>query len=119
MGCPKPPPLVEHNGDILSIPNSVIAIAKLPVYRLQEILRFHNVLDCGTKDELVVRVGMVKGGRSYLAFHMELEAIRNVIVATSTITMEERDLFFEDPTVQEEKVCPTIRSLNDDNVIQR
>jgi len=97
--CAKPPPLVEYNGDILCIPDSVTEIAKMSVYRLREILRVHNVLDSGNKDELVVRVGMVRGGRSYLAFHRELEAIRNIINATRTLIIAEKSLYLEDPKV--------------------
>lgn len=77
---PKPLPLVEYNGDILCIPDSVTEIAKMPMYRLREILRVHNVLDSGNKDKLVVQVGMVRGGRSYLAFHRELEAERTSLM---------------------------------------
>lgn len=61
----KPPPLQVCNGILLNIPDSLTDIAKLSIYRVREILRYHNVLDCGTKDELVVRVGMVKGRRKY------------------------------------------------------
>ena len=75
MGCVQPPSLVDYNGDVLSIPDSISEIAKMSVYRLREMLRFHNILDCGNKDELVVRAGMVKGGRSYVAFHREQEAL--------------------------------------------
>ena len=60
-------------------------IAKLSIYKLKEILRFHSVLDCGTKDEVAVRVGMVRGGRKYLSFHRELEAIRNLIKVSATL----------------------------------
>ena len=99
MGCAKPPPLVGYNGDILGIPDSVKEIAKLSVYRLREILRMHNVLDFGTKDELVVRVGMIRGGRKYLAFHREVEAIRNIINATRNIIYAEKGLYLEDPKI--------------------
>ena len=99
MGCAKPPSLVEYNGDILCIPDSVTEIAKMSVFKLREILRVHNVLDCDNKDELVVRVGMVKGGRSYLAFHRELEAIRNIVNATRTLIIAEKSLYLEDPKV--------------------
>ena len=99
MGYEKPPPLEEYNGDLSSLPDSITDIAKLSIYKLKEILRFHNVLDCGTKDELVVRVGMVRGGRKYLAFHRELEAIRNLITATRSIITAEKELYLEDPKV--------------------
>lgn len=95
----KLPPLQVYNGILLNIPDSLTDIAKLSIYRLREILRYHNVLDCGTKDELVVRVGMVKGRRKYLAFHQESEAIWNIITATRNIIIAQESLYLEDPTV--------------------
>ena len=38
IGFAKPLPLVEYNGAILCIPDSVTEIAKMSVYRLREIL---------------------------------------------------------------------------------
>ena len=99
MGSEKPPPLEEYNGNLSSLPDSIIDIAKVSIYKLKEILRFHNVRDCGTKDELVVRAGMVRGGRKYLAFHRELEAIRNLITVTRSIITAEKELYLEDPKV--------------------
>ena len=89
----KPPPLQVYNGILLNIPDSLTDIAKLSIYRLREILRYHNVLDCGTKDELVVRVGMVKWRRKYLAFHRESEAIWNIITATRNIIIAQKSLY--------------------------
>ena len=60
-------------------------VAKSSVFKLHEILRFHNILDCGTKDELILRVGMLKANRAYLAFFKESEAIINFITATRTL----------------------------------
>lgn len=97
--CAKPPPLVEYSANVPCIPDFVTEIAKVSVYRLREILRVHNVLDSGNKDELVARVGMVRRGRSYLAFHRELEAIRNIINATRTLMIAEKSLYLEDPKV--------------------
>ena len=69
----------------------------MSAYRLREILRFHNILDCGTKDELALRVGMLKANRSYLAFHIELEAVINLITATRILIGLQKDLYLEDP----------------------
>ncbi len=98
-GDSRPPPLEDYKGSLHCIPASITDIAKLSIYTLKEILRFHNVLDCGTKDELVVRVGMVRAGRGYLAFHRETEAIRNLIIATRNIIFAEKELYLEDPKV--------------------
>ena len=69
----------------------------MTVKRLREILRVHNVLDSGNKDRLVVRVGMVTGGTSYLAFHRELVAIKNIINAARSLIIAERSLYWKIP----------------------
>ena len=59
--------------------------SKLSVYNLREILRFHNILDCGTKDELVIRIAMLKSWRAYPAFHKELEVMVNLVTAVTSL----------------------------------
>ena len=89
MGQVLPSPFDPYDGDIASLSESITELKKMSAYRLWETLRFHNILDCGTKDELALRVGVLKANRSYLAFHIELEAVINLITATcilNTIT---------------------------------
>ena len=83
----KPPPTLErYHGDISSIPRLTTKVsAKFSVFKLREILQFHNILDCETKDELILRVGMLKSNRAYLAFFKESEAKINLITATRTL----------------------------------
>ena len=83
----KPPPTLErYHGDISSIPRLTTKVsAKFCVFKLREILQFHNILDCETKDELILRAGMLKANRAYLAFFKESEAIINLITATRTL----------------------------------
>ena len=81
MECAPPQPLNVYSGELNSVPESIAEISKLSVYNLREILRFHNILDCGTKDELIIKVGMLKSGRGYLAFHKELEAMVDLVAA--------------------------------------
>lgn len=87
LGQEQPPSIDGYDGNLISVPESITLtqISKLSGYRLREILRFHNVLDCGTKDELALGVGMLRAGRGYLAFHKELEATLDVITATKTL----------------------------------
>lgn len=99
MNLTHPLPLDVYDGNLQLLPDSVTEICKLPVYRLREILRYHNILDCGTKDELTLRIGMLKAGRSYLAFHKELEAIKNLVIATRSILTSQKELYICDPTV--------------------
>ena len=94
-----PHALDNYDGILSSVPTLVTEIAKLSVYRLREILRFHNILDCGNKDELVLKVGMLTSGRSYLTSYKELEAIKDVINATKTLVQKQKEIYLEDPTI--------------------
>ena len=98
-GEEQPPSIDAYDGNLISVPESITEIRKLSGYRLREILRYHNVLDCGTKDELALRVGMLRAGRSYLAFHKELEAIFDMITATKTLVRLQKEMYFEDPKI--------------------
>lgn len=94
-----PPPLKAYSGELSSVPESITDISKLSVYNLREILRFHNILDCGTKNELVIRVGMLKSGRAYLAFQRELEAMVDLVTVVRSIIAAEKFLYLEDPRI--------------------
>ena len=73
---PLPPTLEKYNGDLVVIPKSITELAKFSIFKLKEILRYHNVLDCGTKDELAIRVAMVKSGKSHLTFTREYYVLK-------------------------------------------
>jgi hypothetical protein len=68
LKLPLPPPLEIYDGDIDSLPSSITELSQMPIFKLREILCYHNVLDCGTKDELAIRVGMIISETASLAF---------------------------------------------------
>lgn len=82
-----PLPLKEYS-HVSSVLESIIDISKLSVCNLLKILQFHNNLDCGTKDELVIRVWLLKSGRAYLAFQREQEAIVDLLTVATSIAAE-------------------------------
>ena len=96
---PLPPALEKYNGDLDLLPHSITELAKLSVFKLKEILRYHNVLDCGTKDELAIRVAMVKSGKSHLAFTREYNALKNLITAARTLIQLQKRMYILDPTI--------------------
>ena len=115
MECELPPPLNVYSGQLDSVPNSISEISKLSVYKLREILRFHNILDCSTKDELAIRVGMLKSGRAYLAFQKELEATVNLVTAVTSLIAAEKSLYLADPRILHKRRAfstPTQSSLS-------
>ena len=98
--CRKPPPpLPTYDGNLSRIPTTVTEIKKLSAYKLQEILRYHNTWDCGTKDELALRVGMLKWNRKYLIFHKEAEALKNIMTAVKTLLKLETEMYLEDAKI--------------------
>ena len=114
MECTPPPPLNAYSGELNSVPESITEISKLSVYNLREILRFHNILDCGTKDELIIRVGMLKSGRGYLAFHKELEAMVDLVAAVTSIIAAEKLMYLEVPGILHKRrkiATPTASSV--------
>ncbi|CAB4038821.1 Hypothetical predicted protein [Paramuricea clavata] len=112
----NPPPVLEkYDGKLFSLPNYVTQIAKFSVYKLREILRFHNILDCGTKDELAIRVGTLRAGRTHLVFQNEIHAIQDIINATKTLIRRQKEHHLTDPVVIHrirKFLTPTTASLN-------
>ncbi|CAB4013198.1 Hypothetical predicted protein, partial [Paramuricea clavata] len=71
----------------------------MPIFKLREILRYHNVLDCDTKDELAIRVGMVISGTASLAFKREVFAIKNLVTATRSLIQRQKRMYILDPKI--------------------
>ena len=99
----QPPSLEVYDGQLHLVPDAGYEIAKQSVQKLREILRYDNILDCGTKDELALRVVMLRRGRKYLTFYKELEAICNLLTATRSITSGEKELYMCDPVVMHKR----------------
>ena len=59
---------ILYNGDLNSLPST---ISGLNVAYLREILRHPRILENGVKDEVVLRVGLLKGGAEKTCFSEE------------------------------------------------
>jgi hypothetical protein len=57
------------------------------------------VLDCGTKDELAIRVAMVESGKSHLAFTREYYGLKNLITAARTLIQLQKRMYLIDPKI--------------------
>lgn len=75
-----------------SIPSSSAGLIKFSVAQLRAILRTHNILEVGTKEELVTRVGLLKAGHPEAAFSRERLCILHMIEVAKEITTVQYEL---------------------------
>ena len=68
-----------YDGKIGSIPNSTAGLMRSSVAQLRAILRKHQILELGTKEELITRVGLLKAGYPEAAFSRERLCILHMI----------------------------------------
>ena len=68
-----------------SIPNSTAGLTKLSVAHLRAMLRQHNILEVGTKEELIARVGLLKANHADAAFSRERLCILHYVTVTRQI----------------------------------
>ena len=76
------PPLVMqplYSGRISSIPSSASSISQMTVAKLKTVLRAHNLPYLGCKDELVLRVFMLKQGRADEAALREKNQLKDLV----------------------------------------
>lgn len=81
-----------HYGKIGSIPNSTAGMMRLSVAQLRAILRKHQILDLGTKEELIIRVWLLKAGYLEGAFSREHLCILHMIEVVMTIRSTQEEL---------------------------
>lgn len=82
-----------YDGNTSSIPKSTAGLMKLSVAHLRAILRAHNVLEIGSKEELIVRVGLLKAGHLESAFSRERLCILQCIMVAKEISRIQGDNF--------------------------
>ena len=87
-----------YDGNLSSVPNSTGGLMKLPVAYLRAILRRHHVLEVGTKEELITRVGLLKAGYPEAAFSRERLCVLHMIAVAKQIAQ-----------IQEDSTTPFIR----------
>ena len=81
----------DYDGDLSTVPNTVTELCKYPVARLRYILNYHGIHTCGTKEEIILRLLLVRQNRYYLCFKGEEEEIMSTIsLAESVIVRQKR-----------------------------
>ena len=70
-----------YGGNLSEVPSSVAQLNKQPVRFLRAVLRFHGYCPLGTKDELIIRVGLLKAGQIQTAFSRErMELVKRISI---------------------------------------
>ena len=70
-----------YSGNLSEVPSSVAQLNKQPVRFLRAVLRFYGYCPLGTKDELIIRVGLLKGGQIQTAFSRErMELVKRISI---------------------------------------
>ena len=81
-----------YDGKLSTIPNSTAGLLKLSVTHLRAILRRHNILEVGTKDELIARVGLLKASHPEAAFSRERLCILHYITVAKQIYRNQAEM---------------------------
>jgi hypothetical protein len=61
---PPEPKLIKYSGNLSTIPTSMAAINHLTIPKLRSILKYHHISQFGSKDQLVIRVHLLRHNRS-------------------------------------------------------
>ena len=84
----------DYNGNIKSLPENISDIKKLSVATLKYVLKSHSLSICGNKDELVLRVFLLRHGRPYLSAISQAKAVMSTITIVKTVISEEVKKYF-------------------------
>ena len=80
-----------YDGNLSSVPSSTAGLMKLSVAHLRAILRAHSVLEIGTKEELLARVGLLKAGYPEAAISRERLCILHMVAVAEQIAEIQED----------------------------
>lgn len=68
-----------YDGIISNVPSSVSPLNKQPVRYLRAVLSHHGILGVGAKEELIIRIGLLKCGQQQVVFSRERKALVELI----------------------------------------
>ena len=97
------------------LPKSTKNIGQLSRSYLQSVLTFHGFAACGTKDELILRVGLIANKRAHLCFNRERKMFLDLIaVAKELILAEKKQILCPDAPTYKQRTfsTPTVTSLS-------
>ncbi len=80
-----------YSGNLRVVPTSTTAIGKLPVCKLRAILHYHGFPIFGTKDELVLRVFMLKHNTVDAMLAKETKQLKELIKIIQELILREKE----------------------------
>ena len=83
---------ILYTGDIASIPETLPAINKLTVRKLRAILHHHGILTCGAKEQLAIRVYLLKHDKHNGLFYKERKLLHDHINIAEELIFQELQL---------------------------
>jgi hypothetical protein len=87
----------HYSGNFEDFPSSVKDFKEWSTAQMKFVLNYHGLSTVGNKDELIIRLMLLKISRFYLAFYKEESEILKVIDAAEQLILEEREDYLIHP----------------------
>lgn len=87
----------DYEGNIEDLPNSLKGLHNLSTAQMKYILQYHGLLIRGNRDELILRLSLLKNGQYRYAFYQEQNEIVRTIKDGETLILAERMDYLSHP----------------------
>ena len=88
----------SYMGNFNDIPKSLSLLRKLPKAKMRYILNYHGIPTQGTKEELCLRLLLLKQNRYYLAFKYQEDELKRILAVILNIILEQRRIAILNPS---------------------
>ena len=106
-GIPEPSSPPIYSGKLVNVPTTTAAISHMPVSELHAILKYHGVSFSGTKDQLVLKVFLLRQGRTAATTAREEEQVKDLIRLVQQLIFAQRNLQLTNHTYQQRTYTST------------
>ena len=112
---PQSPANSDYSGKLLSIPISTTAISRLTIAYLRSVLAYHHLPLLGTKEQLVLRVYLLRHNKTAAVATREESQLKYLVDLVYKIIFEQRHLSFSSHVYRRRKYsqihfCPSTKS---------
>lgn len=88
----------NYKGKIESIPGTLKALQNLPTAQMEYILNYNGLSITGSRDEIILRLALLKSGQYRLAFYHEQKEILDTISDAEKLILEQRHDYLQHPS---------------------